>query len=228
MNTILIKQFGLLLFLIASTTGSILAQTAETERGTIGFRLMPTISSMKMKSSTGGTVKGEPVIGFGFGGLIGYNFNEHVGIQAEVIYNTLYQRYKDQNVENRVRLKYVSIPLLLSLNTSRYNPVNFNVVAGPQIGISAGSRVYTNGTNTNPTQAIVALRKSDFGLAYGAGLDFGLNDKKTFRLALGFRGVYGLFDITNTKTTATQNTYYLLDNTKVHTYSAYTGISLLF
>lgn len=228
MKNLHFKALGLIALTTLSSISNLQAQTETQtqEKAIIGFRLMPTVSSMKMKTSTGGTVKGEAVIGFGFGGLLGYNFNEHVGIQAEVIYNILSQKYKEQNVENRINLKYVNIPLFLSLNSGRYQKVNFNLVAGPQVGISVGSRVYTNGNDT--AQAVIALRKSDFGFAYGAGLDFALNQKKTFRLGLGFRGVYGLFDVTNTKTNSDQNSYYILDNTKVQTYSIYTGISLLF
>ena len=51
----------------------------------VGLRFMPTISSIKLNSPSGGVVKGEAVLGFGFGGLVGFNFTDNVGIQGEVI-----------------------------------------------------------------------------------------------------------------------------------------------
>jgi hypothetical protein len=72
------------------------------------------------------------------------------------------------------------------------------------------------------------VRKSDLGLAYGAGVDFGLNATYTTRLGVGFRGVYGLLDISDNNTSTSSDTYYVLDRTHLKTYSAYLGVSFLF
>lgn len=53
------------------------------------FRFMPIFSSFEMKTSSGDTVKGEVTLGYGVGGLLAINFSNHVGIQGEVIYNSL-------------------------------------------------------------------------------------------------------------------------------------------
>ncbi len=202
-------------------------QTSEAQqKAVIGFRLMPTVSSIHMRNSSGGEVNGTAVMGFGIGGLLGLNFSEHIAIQGEIIYSSISQKYKDLNTEHRINLRYVNIPLFLSLNTGRYKPVNFNVVAGPQLGISAGSKVYTTGTDS--AHAVLALRKGDLGFAYGAGLDFGINHKKTARIGIGFRGVFGLFDVSNTSNNNDTNSYYIVDRTKIETYSIYAGLSLLF
>lgn len=201
-------------------------RTNAQDKVIIGFRLMPTISSLKMNSSSGGSVKGEAVLGFGIGGVVGFNFSEYVGVQGEVIYNSISQKYKEPNAVRQVNLRYINIPILLSLNSGRYKRMNANFVVGPQMGISLGSKISTTGSDT--AQAILAIRKGDFGFGYGGGVDFGLNTRKTLRLALGFRGVYGLVDISNTTNTENQNSYYIIDKTNVQTYSVYTGITLLF
>jgi hypothetical protein len=208
--------------LIATSTLNVNAQ----KKGMIGFRFMPSISSLKLNSASGGVVKGEVVLGFGIGGAVGFNFSEHVGVQGEIIYNSISQKYKEPNAVHQVNLKYINIPILLSLNTGRYSKINGNFVLGPQMGISMGSKLSTTGSDTE--QAVLAIRKGDFGFAYGAGFDFGLNEKKSLRLAFGFRGVYGLMDISNNTNTTNKNTYYIIDKTNVQTYSIYTGLSLLF
>lgn len=201
-------------------------QVSAQSKAMVGFRFMPTISSMKMQTSSGGTVKSQAVLGFGIGGVVGFNFTEHVAVQAEIMYNSLSQKYKSTNEVNQVNLQYLNVPVLFSLNTGRYNPINANVVLGPQIGFSVGSSLSSSGSDT--AQAVLAVRKSDFGFAYGAGLDFGLNPKKSFRLALGFRGVYGLFDIATTNKTSSSNSYYIIDKTNIQTYALYLGINFLF
>ncbi len=215
------------LSVIAFVFGGVLAANAQ--KAEFGLRFMPTVSSFDVQSSSGGKIKGEATLGFGFGAFLGFNFNKHIGIQGELIYSSLAQKYNERELERRVNLKYVNIPLLLTLNTGKNNPVNFNIVAGPQIGIRVGSSLVTSGNNgTDEPDAILAAKKGDVGFAYGAGLDFGLNPDRTIRLGIGYRGVLGLFDISDNSNTITTDSYYLLDRSRVNTNAAYIGLSFLF
>lgn len=203
--------------------------TSTAQKGEIGIRVMPTFSSFDLQSSSGGTVKGEVTLGYGIGALLAFNITENVGVQAEVIYNTLSQKYREQDIERKVKLKYVNIPLLLSLNTGRTKMVNFNLVVGPQIGLSVGSDIEVSGfDNADSTSAVLAVKKGDLGLAYGGGLDFSLNPEGTLRVNFGYRGVLGLFDISDRSQSLTTNSYYILDRAKVRTYSGYLGFCFLF
>lgn len=220
------------IIMILSVAALLLVSTLKTEaqkKAEFGVRLMPTFSSFDMKTSTGGTVKGKVTLGFGFGAFLGFSLTNHVAIQGEFIYSSTSQTIKENAVEHKIGLKYVNVPLLLSLNTGKSKMVNFNVVAGPQLGFNAGSSIHTSGSDgVNTSTAVLSVKKGDLGLAYGAGLDFGLNTAKTFRLGVGFRGVIGLIDISdNSKTTAT-NSYYILDRTHIVSNSAYIGASILF
>ncbi len=164
-------------------------------------------------------------MGYGVGAFLGFNFTEHVGIQVEGIYSTITQKYKEQDVENKIKLKYLNIPVLLSLNTGKSRIINLNIVAGPQMGISVGSDF---STGSDSSHAVLSVKKGDIGLAYGAGLDFGLNELKNLRLGFGFRGVLGLFDISDDNGSTTTESYYVLDRNRIKTYSAYIGLSYLF
>jgi len=163
------------------------------------------------------------------GALLGYNFSEHVGVQGEIIYTSIAQKYDDVDVQHRINLRYVNIPLMLSLNSGRTKAVNFNIVGGPQIGYSAGSSVETTGGDgTNSTQAILVVKKGDLGVAYGAGVDFALNPEGNFRLGLGYRGVLGLFDISDNSNSLATDSYYILDRTRIKTNAGYIGLAFLF
>ena len=201
---------------------------AKAQKAEFGFRYMPTFSSFDMQASDGNTIKGEVTVSHGLGVLLGYNFNEYVGIQGEVIYSSVARRYSEPPFEHKVVLKYVNIPLLLSLNTGKTNMVNLNIVAGPQIGIRVGSHLYTSGDGVLLARPLLEVKKTDLGFAYGAGLDVGLNEERTFRLGLGFRGVYGLVNISDNSTTTSTDTYYILERTNIETYSGYIGFSVLF
>jgi opacity protein-like surface antigen len=194
-----------------------------------GFRLMPTVTSLDVKTSSGGSVSGEALLGFGAGILLGYNITEHVGVQAEVIYNSISQKSYDNNVERKINLRYVNVPILISLNTGKSDIINFNVVAGPQIGFNVGSSINASGTNdANNSQPILSVKKNDFGFAYGAGIDFGLNPDRTIRLGIGYRGFLGLIDVSDDSQTVTSDRYYVLDRSQIQTNAVYAGLSILF
>lgn len=190
---------------------------------------MPTFTSLEMKTSTGGTVKGKVTLGFGVGAFLGFNFSNHVGIQGEFICNSLSQKYKEVDVERKINLTYVNIPLLLSLNTGKAKVINLNVVAGPQIGYNVGSKLTTSGpADATTTKAVLSVKKGDIGLAYGAGIDFGLNAARTIRVGLGYRGVLGLLDISNNNKSAATDSFYIIDRARMTTHSAYIGASIMF
>jgi len=66
------------------------------------------------------------------------------------------------------------------------------------------------------------------GFAYGAGFDFSVSRLRRLRVSLGFRGVYGLFDISDNSKSITTDSYYLLDRTHIQSYAGYAGLSFLF
>lgn len=196
------------------------------QRGEFGLRFMPTYSSTDIQISSGGEVQGNATLGFGAGALIGFNFSDYIGVQGEVIYSSTTQKYKEEDVERKITLKYVNIPLMLSLNTGKTKAFNFNVVAGPQIGISVGSDI--SGVATDSLNAVLSVKKGDLGVAFGAGFDFALNPAHTFRLGIGFRGVRGLIDISDDNNNLDNNSYYVLDKAHTKSNSGYIGLSFLF
>lgn len=217
------KILLLCLALVACCTG------VEAQKFEFGIRLMPTFSSFDLKTASGTTAKGDVRLGFGAGVLLGYNYSTHFGGQMEVIYSSIAQQYQEDGAERKVNLRYVSIPLLLSFNTGKSNLINFNIVAGPQLGINAGSRLTTPaGDGTNNMRAVLALKRNDVGFAFGTGLDFGLNPAHTARVSVGYRGVLGLVNIRDNSTAIAADSYYILDRERINTHAAYVGLSIMF
>lgn len=190
---------------------------------------MPTVSSFKMKSATGGTVKGEATIGFGVGALLGFKISDHTGMQVEAIYSSLYQKFQEKEGERKVNLRYFSIPLLFSLHTNKVKAVSFGIVLGPQLGISAGSSISkSNNSNSDEDEPILSVKRGDLGFAYGAGVNFALDKNKRVRLGFGYRGVFGVLDISDDSNTTVTDSYYILEKTNITTHAAYAGLSILF
>jgi hypothetical protein len=234
---ILIKRFKLLAmkkskkyFYVTVCLSFLFMSTLMAQKEIFGIRYMPTISTIKVQNFQGDNLEGELMSGNGFGGFIGVNLNKHIGLQVEVIYSQLSQKYKDDNLDRRIDINYVNIPLLLSINTNRKRIVNLNGVIGPQWGINVGATLKTTGVpngNGNST-AILAVKKNDFGITYGLGLDFAITPPKTIRLDIGFRGVMGLMNVNNDTEKIDANSYYILQKATINSYSGYVGLTFLF
>lgn len=165
----------------------------------------------------------------GWGVMVGFNFSRHVGIVGEVNYNQINQKFKDRNLDRRVSVSYLNIPVMLSLNTNKEAPVNLNFVVGPQFGLNLGASVSgDDGGNADSVRAVVGVKSGDIGAAYGAGLEFALNREHTLRLDLGFRGYYGLVDMRGSQSSSNPDTYNVLLRASRKTYAGYIGLTFLF
>lgn len=215
----------LLLAFLFVNSGQLGAQSGH-RMGEFGLRFMPTFSSFQMQNGDGGDVNGTPKLGLGAGLFLGFNFTRHFGLQGEIMYTAATQQYQEPTNAGEVSLRYVNVPVLMSINTSKGKRVNFNIVAGPQVGISVGSRVFAS--NADGNAPLLAVKKGDLGFAYGGGLDFGLNPAKTIRLGIGFRGVYGLLDISDGGGIVINEGGVNMAQTNIKTYAGYVGLSVLF
>lgn len=199
----------------------------EFHAGELGLRYMPTFTYLDFDTYQGGEViRGTVTAGHGVELMGGVNFNRHIGLMAAVGWNEISQNYKDRGLERQVNLSYINIPVLLQINTSKAKPVNLNLVVGPQFGINIGADVDASSSgNTETATATVAVKQGDIGLAYGAGLEFGLNPERTFRLDLGFRGTYGFADISDRQS---GDTYTVTFKGARRSYAGYVGLAWAF
>lgn len=209
-------------------TGKVSAQQNNPlRRGEFGIRYMPTFTSIDLKAFNEDIIQGQASINQGFGVVVGFNLTKNFGFQGEVNYYKVSQSFRDLNVSNEVNIKYLNIPLLLSINTNKEKRLNFNVVAGPQFGINAGASIDVSDTeDPDVVRAVVAVKKGDIGLAYGAGFEFAINTNHTIRLDFGYRGFYGLVDIDADK--SENNTYNVIAKASRKTNAAYVGLTILF
>jgi outer membrane protein W len=230
------KKINLIVFLFVCIGKSILAQVTDMpasefslKRVELGVRFMPTFSKFAITTASNGTVKGDVTLGYGGGVTLAFNFSKYLGLQTGVIYNSFSQKYKDKNLDRQIKVSYVNIPLLLSINTNKTKPVNFNVMLGPELGLNIGSSVKsTSGSSKDTLTGVLAVKGNDFGVAYGAGLEFMLNEKRTLRFDVGYRGIYGLTNISNTSQSVETNSYYIINKANIRSNSVYVGLALLF
>ncbi|MDQ3051497.1 MAG: PorT family protein [Bacteroidota bacterium] len=194
----------------------------------VGGLVQATFSDIDVDGANG-ALKTSYVVGYGGGGFIGYFFNRHAELRLAILYSSLAQEIIEDDIKRELKLSYVNIPLLFALHTGYNKPVSFHIAAGPQVGINTGSSLDGDGSSGVDTiQAKIELKAADIGFAYGAGFDFGFGPKRLIHLNIGFRGVYGIVDISDNSGTTTTDNYYIFDRAILKTYSGYAGLSVKF
>lgn len=196
-------------------------------KGEFGLRYLPTFTSLSLRNYNGDVVQGKATMSSGFGIMLAHNFSKCVGVQAEINYNKISQKYKDRGLDQQVSINYIDVPVMLGINTDKTMPVVFGVVVGPQFGINIGSSFSGNsGNNSDTLSAVLAVKEGDVGLAYGAGFGIALTPQRNIRLDFGFRGAYGLVDMRGDA--AGSNSYNILVKGSRKSYGGYLGITFLF
>jgi hypothetical protein len=106
-------------------------------------------------------------IGLMVGGYVTIMTSEKFGIQPELVYSGLGSSLSSGGQTSTGSFNYLSVPVFLRYNVSE----NFNIQAGPQLGILLSA------SSTTGSAASVDIKDTvngtDFGAAFGFGVDFG-------------------------------------------------------
>jgi len=192
----------------------------------LGGKFLPTITDFQMYLSKYQKISSEFMLGYGGGIFFGYNLFPHFGIQVELNYISISKKYSIFPLSRIINLEYISLPILISLHSSKSKLVSFNCVLGTQLGINTSSIIFSSGFDPLQTEnPILKLNKIELGLVYGIGIDFGLNKQKTLRIGFGFRCANGLFNMINQNNILENNKFYIIKNTTISTYTGYIGFS---
>ena len=135
------------------------------------------------------------------GFILNYKFNSLIGIQAELLYQQKGEKIKgyindlEEDVETRILLNYLTLPVLVQVSHS-FN--NFNLFGGfgPYIGYALNGKII----ETQPEKVENKLqfgknnfRRIDFGLSFDLGCGYKVGPGNLFldlRYDLGFLDVF--------------------------------------
>lgn len=116
-------------------------------------------------------------VGFHVGGYLNFGISDAFSIQPELLFNSVGAKETSDGTTTSIALNYISIPVMF-----KYNIVeNFNIQAGPQLGILASAKAKFDGGDLDIKDG---FNSTDFGLNLGLGVDFG-SFNATARYSLG-------------------------------------------
>ena len=96
-------------------------------------------------------------------GLLSHiHIDKHVAFQPELVYSSQGAKYNSGNDDNKLKLGYINVPLMLQYMFDN----GFRLEAGPQVGFLASAKSENNGVTTDVKNN---FKSTDFALGIGLG-----------------------------------------------------------
>jgi hypothetical protein len=188
-------------FLITTLLVLSLMFTAQTQSYQVGVIGGVNFADLSLKSASGSDQLTSSKTRFGFGAVVGRQINQYLKLQLEPMYlqKGATQMATQNSANTEVNLSVLEIPLFIK--ASYGNSIKPYFKAGPTLGIllsAEGKTEYGGVTAGQPLTTYEAdltsvLNSLDFGVSFGAGLDFTFKKYNVFiegRYSLGLADLY--------------------------------------
>lgn len=182
----MLKRINLIIVALFILKGMISGQTLS-----IG----PMIGANAMSISN--TTASKTLVGLSLGGFGNYSINEHLGVNAKLLYAQMGTGF--ENSESLVRLNYLQMPLSVVYffgNTG--NTLRPKLFAGPYAAFLMNAKDQNGNEFMYPNGDDVYF-KTDFGGVIGAGLNFIISDRKWLNIDVTYSSSFkSIVDAPNT------------------------------
>ncbi|NOT08632.1 MAG: PorT family protein [Gemmatimonadales bacterium] len=118
--------------------------------------------------------------GFAFGGIASLDITRHVALESGLLYAQKGSKIDDGVNKGTFKLDYLQVPLLLKLRLPVKGgglSISPHLYGGASLGFEAGCEITGLGGEAavaRPCEEVqAAVKSTDFGLVFGAGLDIG-------------------------------------------------------
>jgi hypothetical protein len=139
-----------------------------------------------------------------FGGVADVGFTPQIGLVTGIRFVMKGYSVSQGNTSSTIKLNYLEFPALLKVKFP-LTEIKPYVIGGPTLGINLSATAETiSGTQTQTSDLSANTESIDFGLFFGAGMDFSVTPK----MDLFFQGGYafGMSNIAKGITTVTVKT----------------------
>ena len=144
----------------------------------------------------------------GIGLQAGFDINKHIGIVAELKYVGQGYKYQDSTVSKGIisgeySSTYIQIPLMVKLTSGKDGNGIF-IMGGPNYSLLQTATLTESVANTSSVTTDLNAKnyivKQDVGITAAVGIQF--KAAEHFQFTFGFKGIFGLTDLNNLKSSA--------------------------
>ena len=131
-------------------------------------------------------------MGFCVGGFITFNITEVFAIQPEVLYTMKGAKYTEADFKIVAQLTYLELPVLAKFSIPTQGNIKPIIFAGPAVALKLSGKWKETWDGETETYDLDEMKGMDFGLVFGAGVDFGLGESVKGKLTVDLRYTLGL------------------------------------
>lgn len=121
-------------------------------------------------------------MGFCAGGFITYSLSDMFAIQPELLFSMKGAKAEreilGETMKVTIKVNYLEIPVLAKLSIPTPGNVKPSLFVGPSLAIKLSGKSKWEYAGESEEEDIEELKSTDFGLVFGAGIDFGLGQGK--------------------------------------------------
>ena len=132
--------------------------------------------------------------GFSGGILLRYVFDENFSVEPAAIYSMMGGKIYSASGDHVYKYNWINIPLIVNMTFPMHDIIRPRLFMGPELGIilDADEEVTAAGGNSISIDVKNKIKKPNFCMVFGAGIDYALG---TNNLEIEFRYNVGLNDI---------------------------------
>jgi hypothetical protein len=134
--------------------------SSENEKRDSGYRLLSTRSAFFMHTTLGAKVRATTFQEVGPGGLSGFDLFKPSKPKAACLCNAIHNETTDSYPNRQIHPEFHSIQVVFTDPYGIHRLFDLTIVAGPQIGFQAGSRLDLSGTNQRAESQFACSRFS--------------------------------------------------------------------
>ena len=118
-------------------------------------------------------------LGFGGGAFLTYHFVPQFAIQPEVMFMMKGSKFEEEDIDDdtKINLTYIEIPVLFKFTPQMEGNIKPNIFAGPAIGLLMGAKIKNDAADVD-LDVKDGLKSIDFGIQFGAGVEFVMETMK--------------------------------------------------
>lgn len=118
-------------------------------------------------------------IGLCVGGFVTYSLSDMFAIQPELLFTMKGAKMEVAGYKETVKVNYLEIPVLAKLSIPTPGNVKPSLFVGPSLAIKLSAKAEWEEDGESGEEDISEeVKSTDFGLVFGAGIDFGLGQGK--------------------------------------------------
>ncbi len=136
----------------------------------IGVKAGVNFAKVKFEEDDSDNDEAKNLVGAVGGLYVSKAINDTFGVRLEALYSQKGAKFENGSDDDKLKLTYVDVPLLLTAGPSSSGSARFSVFTGPQLSFKTNAEIESGGVSLDFDDQV---KSTDFGWVLGVGIESG-------------------------------------------------------